>query len=277
MTMSNGLQRTLFAFIAGPAFLATLWAGGWPKEILLGLLLAGCTWEYFKILRERFPSIGAIPQRGLPILVFWMAWTSEHGPLSHLGPWRNLVFGALALLIMIHGFRRLPRDEVFPWIGLAAAGLAYLGGWGSSLFDLSQGAPGWKALAPLLLALGVCWSGDTFAYLVGKAIGKRKLCPQLSPAKTVEGAAAGIAAPALFGALWGGYALGIDPLAGLAIGAFLGFAGIVGDLLESVFKRWAGVKDSSQLLPGHGGLLDRFDSVLLVAPLLHFALIAIGR
>ena len=157
-----------------------------------------------------------------------------------------------------------------------AAGLAYVAGWGASFFALSMGPRGWQALAPALMAFVACWVGDTAAYLVGKAIGKHKLCPELSPAKTIEGAVAGILAPVVFGWWWGTSFLHLPPVTAAMLGGILGFAGIVGDLLESVFKRWAGVKDSSNLLPGHGGMLDRMDSGYVAAPLLQFALAALA-
>lgn len=143
-------------------------------------------------------------------------------------------------------------------------------------------APAWLALVRLdqigrgllLLCLAVVWAADSGAYVVGRALGKRKLCPQVSPGKTVEGALGGLLAAALVG-LIGGFSLGLH---GLALAALIGLTAacaavsVVGDLAESLFKRRAGVKDSSHLLPGHGGALDRVDALIAAAPL--FALTA---
>lgn len=276
MAMSNGLQRTLFAIVAGPVFLALLWAGGYWRIGVLSLLLGTSMWEYCRILRIRHPEIGRSPEVWLPILACVLVWLSPWGPLADWGRFRDLIWGLGVLGLLLAAFRRLPRESVFPWVALAGAGLAYLGGWGSSFFALSSGPRGWASLAPVMMAFGACWTGDTFAYLAGRAFGRHKLCPELSPAKTIEGAVAGVIAPAVFGAFWGAGFLDLAPMTGALLGALLGVAGIVGDLAESVFKRWGGVKDSSGLLPGHGGVLDRFDSAFLVAPLLQFALAAVA-
>jgi len=275
MAMSNGLQRTLFAVVAAPLFVALLWAGGYWRIGLLSFLLGASMWEYARILRLKYPDIGLSPETWLPSFACILAWLSPWGPLVGLGRFRDLLWGGAVLVLLVTAFRKLGREEVFPWVALVLAGLAYIGGWGSSFFALSAGPRGWAALAPAMMAFGACWTGDTFAYLAGRAFGRHKLCPELSPAKTIEGAVAGVLAPAAFGAFWGAAFLGLPHGTGAGIGALLGVAGIVGDLAESVFKRWAGVKDSSRLLPGHGGMLDRFDSAFLAAPLLQFALAAI--
>lgn len=129
--------------------------------------------------------------------------------------------------------------------------------------DLSAATGG--GLAWFLLALLVTWLSDTFAYLVGKTWGRRKLIPRVSPNKTIEGAIGGLAAAALTAWLCD-LAFGMDIGAGLAlvIGAGLGIIGMVGDLSESMLKRMRGVKDSGTLIPGHGGMLDRIDALIFV-------------
>jgi len=277
VALSNGLQRTLFAMVAAPVFIAALWAGGALRQGFLCLLVGAAVWEYVRILRGQFPSIGKLPELLVPLIAVAMVSLSPWGTFGGFTNFRDLALVLSIQGLLILAFRRLPREQVFPWVGLTAVGLAYLGGWGSSFFALSAGPRGWTALAPAMMAFGACWVGDTSAYVVGRAIGKNKLCPELSPAKTVEGAVAGIFAPAVFGWFWGTSFLGLPSVDATVLGAALGLAGIVGDLAESVFKRWAGVKDSSNLLPGHGGVLDRFDSAFLAAPLLQFALAAFFR
>jgi phosphatidate cytidylyltransferase len=118
----------------------------------------------------------------------------------------------------------------------------------------------------MFIPLFICWIGDTLAYFVGSAFGKHKLAPSISPAKSLEGFMAGVAGSAggavIAGSAGAGYAVPLMVLVGLAGG----IAAVAGDLLESSMKRDAGVKDSGSLLPGHGGLLDRFDSILAVVP-----------
>lgn len=276
MRMSNFVLRTLFAIWALPTFVWLLWMGGAWREGLLTFVVGAAVWEYQRLLRLRHPPIGRVPESVLPTLAAASAWLSPWGPLSCFGSFRALLVGGVVVALLLWGMRRLPREDVFPWVALSGAGFAYLAGWGASFFALSAGPRGWSALAPLVLAMGVCWSGDTFAYVFGRLFGRHKLCPELSPAKTIEGALGGVIAPALFAAWWGSSHLGLSVPVATLVGAVLGGAGIVGDLAESVLKRWAGAKDSSSLFPGHGGMLDRMDSAFLVAPLLHFALMALS-
>lgn len=125
----------------------------------------------------------------------------------------------------------------------------------------------------LLFFLLLQWIGDTAAFLAGKSLGRHKLAPAISPGKTIEGTVAGLAGSALTGA---GLAVFLFPEKPVWLFALLGLAaggvGQMGDLLESMFKRTAGVKDSSNLIPGHGGFFDRMDSLILTAPLVYAGL-----
>lgn len=129
--------------------------------------------------------------------------------------------------------------------------------------DVSNATGG--GLAWLLLALLITWLSDTFAYLVGKSIGRTKLIPRVSPNKTVEGAIGGLVAAGLIAVICDwlfGMELGL-PIA-LLIGIGLGIAGQIGDLSESMLKRARGVKDSGTVIPGHGGMLDRIDALIFI-------------
>ncbi|MBX7185611.1 MAG: phosphatidate cytidylyltransferase [Vicinamibacteria bacterium] len=145
-------------------------------------------------------------------------------------------------------------------IGLGAGSFAAL----SSLPPLEEGT------ARIALLLAVVISSDVFAYFTGHAIGRHKLAPQVSPGKTVEGAIGGLVGAALASAAIATY-LFKDQSLGLVvmIGVLVAVAGIVGDLLESLFKRYVGAKDSGTIFPGHGGALDRMDAFILAAPLLY--------
>ena len=149
------------------------------------------------------------------------------------------------------------QPEQTTWIG--AAGFAVL----------VPAALAMTSLAPMevLLVLVLVWIADTAAYFVGRARGRRKLAPAISPGKTWEGAAGGLAGAALYAII---LAFFTDLGAWLVLvvtALFLGMASIVGDLFESAVKRQAGVKDSGSLLPGHGGILDRIDSATATLPL----------
>jgi phosphatidate cytidylyltransferase len=120
---------------------------------------------------------------------------------------------------------------------------------------------------PLALLL-IIWASDTAAYLLGRATGRHKLAPLISPKKTVEGLAGALAGAILVTVLFRGR-MGLDVVSGACVGAGLGLLGQLGDILESTAKRVCAVKDSSSLIPGHGGILDRVDSFILTAPFLY--------
>ena len=120
---------------------------------------------------------------------------------------------------------------------------------------------------PLLLVLALVWAADTAAYFVGRAWGRRKLAPAISPGKTLEGAAGGVIGALAYAIICGSFFEGIAWVPFLAAAALLAGLSIVGDLFESAAKRQAGVKDSGALLPGHGGILDRVDSATATLPL----------
>lgn len=126
-------------------------------------------------------------------------------------------------------------------------------------------------LSVLFYALLIVWMTDSGAYLIGRKIGKHKLAPNVSPNKTWEGSVGGSIIATIVGVLW----ICIYPIAGfnifemLIITVVLSIAGQFGDLVESALKRYYRVKDSGKILPGHGGILDRFDSLIFILPLLH--------
>ena len=159
---------------------------------------------------------------------------------------------------------------VFAAVALRRTGGTIEADW---LADLAGAlSPGWdgapRGLAWLLLVVVVTWLNDTFAYLVGRSFGRRKLAPVVSPKKTVEGSIGGVVGAIVAGALGVAlFGLGVSPLIGALVGVALALVGQVGDLAESLVKRQAGVKDSGTLIRGHGGILDRLDAML-------FALVA---
>ncbi len=129
-------------------------------------------------------------------------------------------------------------------------------------------------LAPLALVLAI-WASDTAAYLVGKSMGRHKLAPLISPKKTYEGLLGALAGAAVVTLLFRKME-GMAPPASVGVGCLIGLLGQLGDVLESVAKRVYEVKDSSGLIPGHGGLLDRIDSFILTAPFLYYYLAGFG-
>lgn len=197
-----------------------------------------------------------------------------------------------------------PASPLFREHALASVLLAV--GLASALAALAEGRPAPAALtraavlglAPMYIGLplgavvwtrmtagpeGLTWLlvviavSDSAQYYTGRAAGRHKLAPQVSPAKTVEGAVGGLVMAGVAGAALAGWGLPqAGPLTGAILGVALGAAGIAGDLFESLLKRSAGVKDSSALIPGHGGVLDRIDSYLFAAPLFYLYLRHLG-
>lgn len=165
-----------------------------------------------------------------------------------------------ALLALVAGLSVPECKRLFPRWPSVLTCLLYVGPALVSLFLLHKWNPP-SALLPLLCL----WGGDSAAYFVGRAWGKHKLAPTISPNKTWEGAIANLIACSLVGAGFGPL-LGINPLVGLGSGVACGILGQLGDLFESAQKRRVNLKDSGTLLPGHGGVLDRIDSLLFSAP-----------
>ncbi|MCC7175732.1 MAG: phosphatidate cytidylyltransferase [Bryobacterales bacterium] len=164
-------------------------------------------------------------------------------------------------------------SAALPRAGGFLLGVIYIFGPWRSALALHAAAPRW-----LFLVLAVNWLGDTAAYYAGRAWGRHKMAPKLSPAKTWEGCAASLAASVTFGYLFLAWAMPDLNLAlriGIPVAANV--AGQAGDLAESVLKRGAGVKDSGRSLPGHGGWLDRVDGTLFALPVVHLILVAVGR
>jgi phosphatidate cytidylyltransferase len=165
--------------------------------------------------------------------------------------------GILVLLL------RTPVEEGLQALGLLAFGVVYLALPITSLSRLQRYDP-WV----LFLLLVIVWAGDTAAFYCGRQWGRRKLAPRISPNKTWEGAVANFVVALIVAAAWSSWRLGELRGSVLLVAALVSVAAQLGDLVESLIKRGAGVKDSGQLLPGHGGMLDRLDALLFAAPVM---------
>jgi phosphatidate cytidylyltransferase len=166
-------------------------------------------------------------------------------------------------------FGRTPAAEALAAVGGLCFGTLYLALPAVAFARLHQ-IDRWLPV----LALGVVWIGDSAAFYVGRRWGRHKMAPVVSPNKSWEGAAASLAAAVATAALWSWIVRGGVAPAVVALGALANLAGQIGDLVESLFKRGSGIKDSGHLLPGHGGMLDRIDGLLFAAPVLWIAWVA---
>lgn len=259
-------QRILSALLLIPLFLLLVQYGSLIHfRLLIGLAIGLAAWEF-----SRLCPVGT--DRALSCL-------TVAGALGWYGAsvWADTLAGLLPLLACTALLRAalLPGEFRVGVLqgGWMVLGVAYVGGllgFASLLRDLNDGRQ-------LIFYLAfTTWAGDTGAYYVGSRLGRRPLCPRISPRKTVEGAVGGIAATILLGVAGSVWVWPRLPWGRAAVvGLILAISGIAGDLCESAVKRAASAKDSGGIIPGHGGVLDRLDSVMFAGPVL-YALIWIG-
>lgn len=257
-----------------------VWWGGWVLAGLLAALAVAGTHEVLGFARAR----GVLPMAGVALPVSAAVVVALPLAGGEVEPWALwvllLLVGATLLSLALAVFFRGPEGH--PLASVAVTVLAPL--WVAvplSFGWLLRHHPGaewslqaWAGTGLLLLPMISTWLGDSTAYFGGRAMGKRKLLPRVSPKKTVEGAVWGLVGSVsgallvtglLFPVLGGREALSL-PAAAL-LGLVIGGVAQVGDLAESALKREAGLKDSGRILPGHGGILDRFDAVFFTLPL----------
>ena len=268
--MKNLWVRTMSGAILAVVMLGAIAWSQWSFGLLLAALLAVGMTEFYSLAEEQ----GNKPQRvvglvaGLVLFALNFAFVSDD--IEILGSARQAFACGMAFLLLLlpamficELYRR--RENPATNIGITFMGVVYV----ALPFSLMCYIPiiGSETWSPwvMLFYVFIIWANDVFAYLVGMSIGKHRLCERLSPKKSWEG---------FFGGIIGAVAMGLVAAyvqdgnywvwAGLALVAAV--TGVLGDLVESMFKRAAGVKDSGTLIPGHGGVLDRFDAMLLSAP-----------
>jgi len=257
--------RELTAAVLMPLVLSLLvWGPLWSWALLVGLACGAALWEFQDLVR----ASGWMAPRALSFVLFAAILAG-----AYLGSAPLLVASAGAVLIALPTAILLAAPKEPVWLGSAAAtsfATLYVGAGGAAIIVLR--GIGWETVVFLL---GIVWAGDSAAYYVGTKLGKRRLAPVVSPKKSWEGFWGQIVAGAVFGAILAVVLPRVPgtPAVAAAVGALLGavmsVVAVVGDLVESTFKRSCAVKDSGGLLPGHGGLLDRLDSLLYASPVLY--------
>ena len=270
--MSDLAKRIISALIAAPVALIMIYLGGLPLATFLAAVSAGCAWEFYRIAAaggvEPLDPLG-IPLAGAVPLAVYAAGIGLYRP--------SLVVPAVAMLIILTAviWTRGPQRRPLGAASLTVMGILYTGGllsFGYALREHPYAVGDRAGTALVAFPLVLTWASDIGAFFVGRAVGGPKLIPSVSPGKTISGALGGLATTVLVSWLYVRFALRPVALLTMTIpatilfGALISVAAQVGDLAESLLKREANVKDSSHLIPGHGGLLDRLDSLLFVLP-----------
>lgn len=237
--MTELQKRILSSLVIVPVVVLCLWYGGWTYRALVLFVMVGIVWEGETLLGQPMRNL-----RGLLLLL----WPFCSGLIAIKGQW----FAAFYLLASSVLFGKRACGPVL---------VSMLGGF--SLLWL-RGRP--DGLYETFFVIFAVIASDSCAYATGRLIGGPKLAPAISPGKTISGSLGGIVGAVIVGGLvgyWSGHGLSVSAC---VTGGVIAVAAQTGDLLESAFKRRLGVKDSGRLIPGHGGLLDRLDALLLAAP-----------
>lgn len=254
--------RELTALVGAPII---IWIIGWSHEYVfdatIALVAVLAMYEFLDLGRHKGYTIPMTLCIAI-MLVIMAAFIIEDLSVE-IG-----MFAALLLIPASYVITQKPLEDSLPSSAVAVLGTTYVGMLGGSLIRLRNDFPEGSKLVFFLLL--VVWLGDAGAYYVGKSFGKHKLSPRISPKKTIEGLLGGIAASIIAAVVIHFTFFEKFPLMHAIIaGGILSICGVIGDLAESMWKRSADVKDSGKLLPGHGGMLDRFDSILFTAPILY--------
>jgi phosphatidate cytidylyltransferase len=268
---SNLTLRLLTAVIALPIALYTAYTDGWSMAILVGFIAVIGVVEFYILEHGRQVQGSSII--GIPMVVAVIGAFFLHNDMLWIG---GLLIGALTTFIleMIRHPRQVWRS-LFQ-VGTTLAGVLYVAFPLGFLIAIRHLPDGWTWS---VLVLIITWGTDTFAYLGGRLWGKTKLAPRLSPKKTVEGALVGVVGGIIVAAIWLSISGRLSAVTFILI-SLCPFVAIIGDLAESAMKRFFQVKDSHiaglDILPGHGGVLDRIDSLLLVSTFSYFFLLLTG-
>jgi phosphatidate cytidylyltransferase len=271
------LPRVLSAIVFIPVLIVLSRVGGlWFLALVAGILIVGCR-EFYTLMEAK--GVNPSKKTGIVVAVL-LCVTAYVSGTGHLG----FFLAALMIAVMLRELFRTP--VAFPIYDIATTvfGVIYVGWLTAHLVLLREsprelGLPYGIGSAFLLYAFLMAWGCDTGAYFVGRAIGTRKLFPRVSPRKSVQGAVAGFlasVAAAFLGRAWFVRDAAGEPLLTVAetaaLGVLVGVATQLGDLAESLLKRDAQVKDASQFVPGHGGVLDIFDGLMFSGPVTYYFL-----
>lgn len=273
---SSLMTRLLTALVTVPLALAAVFL--FPDRwlfLFVALCIAWAAGEFVSLVRHWAPDA---PLRLIPILVVVVGWFAYRHLIQGGFPTADGDFGLTGLMLVtglgvgvLVLFARTPFEQSLPAVGAFAFSVPYFALPIVAVVRLRQIDP-WV----VFLLFAIVWLGDSAAYYVGSTFGRHKMAPRVSPNKSWEGAIAGLVIALAATLAWSMWRFGRVEWGLMALGGVTGVAGQIGDLVESMLKRGAGVKDSGGLLPGHGGALDRLDALLFAAPTLLAGLMWLG-
>jgi phosphatidate cytidylyltransferase len=276
--VSELAKRVIVGVIAAPFAIYIIYIGGLPLAILLCLVSGGSAWELYRIARaggiNPLDAVGIPLAAAVPLVVHGHRIGFVRIPLAVIAV---IVVALLGAAIWARGVAGKPLAAV----STTVFGVLYTGGtlsFGYALRYHPYAVGDLAGAALIAFPLLLTWATDIGAFFVGRAVGGPKLIPSVSPGKTISGAVGGLLSAVALSWAYVAYVLRPQAQLGLAPWSIVVFALVVsaaaqvGDLAESLLKREAGVKDSSHLIPGHGGLLDRLDSLLFVIPVAYLLL-----
>ena len=254
-------ERILSALVFVPVLLLFMYLGGAPFALLVVALGTIGVHEFYTMAKTKHQVLF------VPVLLG--VWVMLACSYLHVSEW--LTLGILVTFCMVFGYAVFK----FPAFGVEDIAVNFLGliyvGWTLSHLILLGGMPDGRVL--VFFAFVAMWANDTGAYFIGITLGKRRPWGEISPKKSVEGAIGGIVVTCIALYLLNMYFDLMHGATVILIGVAVAIIGLIGDLMESLIKRYYGVKDSGKLLPGHGGILDRFDSVMLAAPMMYYCIL----
>ena len=260
-TLSNLSQRIIVGVLGAAIFIGSILIGEWTYFLLfLGLTLLGIA-EFYRLVQVQ----GIMPHRGAGITLGAVFYTSVFLVEKEIME-PELLFLSVPLFFVVfilEMYRKHPHP--FTNIAFTLMGAAYIAGPFGMLHTLAYLKEEylWQLILGLMLLI---WASDTGAYIAGKNFGKHKLFERISPGKTWEGWIGGTILAVVVGYVLALFFTDLEVYQWIGVAVIVSVFGVLGDLTESLLKRSLGVKDSGTLLPGHGGILDRFDSLLMAIP-----------